>query len=498
MPLRRVLSFFIASFIAILFVGCGSSSGTNNYPTFQTFQNADAPVRLSFVTLPQRAANSTFSLSVAVVDHNGKVVTNDTRAITISLVNPNGATLSGTTTKNAVGGIATFNDLSIDKTGQYAFLATADGLISAQTADQQLTITSATPGQISFLVQPPAPPASGTAPNATNSVTKNMNFPNTIQVEVRDANGNLVTTASTVQIVVANDPTGNTTLSGNSAVTVNGVASFPDLQVETGGGITVLAAATSSSNVAVSNPFFVNGELYAFLGSNLAGAVLRQQVFPTAGAAQPVAVLTPAYTTIRGVATLKHGTFAEGRILTVADQAMGNTQILTLNADTGAIVNAVDITVSGNPNAAMQVTGLTVNPADSKVYAYITGPVTNGLYTIDATSGVATFVGATGLANTGEGLAVESFVENKFLYTGGGATANGLSSLSLTAGTGTAITTTNPTQLFTSLAINPFNTELFGVDSGTNIVTINKTSGATTSFVPASGASFISFFSLQN
>ena len=329
-------------------------------------------------------------------------------------------------------------------------------------------------------------------------MTKNTNFPNTIQVEVRDANGNLVSTASTVQIVVANDPTGNTTLSGNSAVTVNGVASFPNLQVKTGGGITVLAAATSSSNVAVSNPFFVNGELYAYLAPG-AGALLRRQVFPTVGAANDtIAVLAPAYGQIRGIATLTHGTFAQGRILVVADQAMGNTQLLTINADTGAIVNAVDITVGGTPNAAMQVTGLTVNPADSKVYAYIAGPVANGVYTLNPTSGAATFVGATGLANTGEGLAVESFVENKFLYTAGGATANGLSSLSLTAGTGTAITTTNPTQLFTSLAVNPFNTDLFGVDSATNIVTINKTTGATTTFFPTSGASFITFFSRQN
>ena len=53
-------------------------------------------------------------------------------AVTLSLgANPGGATLSGTLTVNAHYGVASFNDLTIDKAGSgYTLTATADGFDS--------------------------------------------------------------------------------------------------------------------------------------------------------------------------------------------------------------------------------------------------------------------------------------------------------------------------------------------------------------------------------
>ena len=52
--------------------------------------------------------------------------------VTLSLdANPNGATLSGTTSVPSINGVATFSDLSIDKPGRYTITAAASGLSSS-------------------------------------------------------------------------------------------------------------------------------------------------------------------------------------------------------------------------------------------------------------------------------------------------------------------------------------------------------------------------------
>jgi hypothetical protein len=70
---------------------------------------------------------------VTVKDADGNTVTAYTGPVTIALgANPAGGTLSGTTTVNAVGGVATFAGLSIDKAGAgYTLVASAAGLSSS-------------------------------------------------------------------------------------------------------------------------------------------------------------------------------------------------------------------------------------------------------------------------------------------------------------------------------------------------------------------------------
>ena len=59
-----------------------------------------------------------------------------TGPVSIALAaHPGGATLGGTLTVNAVGGVATFGDLSVDKAGTgYTLRATAAGLPAATSA----------------------------------------------------------------------------------------------------------------------------------------------------------------------------------------------------------------------------------------------------------------------------------------------------------------------------------------------------------------------------
>lgn len=72
-------------------------------------------------------------VKVQVEDGAGNPVTNATSPITVALgANPGGATLAGTTTVQAVGGVATFSDLSLNKAGSgYTLSALSSGLVSA-------------------------------------------------------------------------------------------------------------------------------------------------------------------------------------------------------------------------------------------------------------------------------------------------------------------------------------------------------------------------------
>lgn len=502
MPLQRVLSIFILSFIATLTIGCGNSNN-DNVELNQSFQNFDAPVRLSFLNVAQRAAGTIFApIRVGILDHNGRIVTTDTRAVTIALANPAGAILSGTTTVNAVNGVATFTDLSVDRAGEFTFVASADGLIGAES--NAFDITAGGPGQISFLVGPPPLPT-GTTFDSSNSVAKNTNFANPIQVEVRDAQGNLVQNAVTVNIVVGADGTGTTTLSGNVANTVNGVATFPNLQVESGGGATVIAAATSAANAVVSDPFFVVGQLDGFLAvSGPVPLIFRANLFPTLNIPMaPLSSLPTHENPVRGLATLRNDNLTDnGSLVAVIDSTGGgNTEVLTLNPDTGAITGTpADITIGGNAFGDLLVTGLTVDPATRTVFAYIDDVrVAEGLYTLNPTTGVATFVGATGLPNTGEGLAFEPLAASKFLFTAGASTVNGLASIVPSTGVATELPGTAATVIgtFNDLANNPFDNNLYLLDNATNILQFNKTTGAVTTFLPGSGARAFTFFSVE-
>jgi hypothetical protein len=478
MPLHRVFKFLSICFLAAFVLGCGSDDRT--YPNFTSFQNNDAPVRLQFQNVPQRAAGTNFgTISVAIIDFNGIVVPTDTRAVTISLVNPGGATLSGTTTVNAVDGVATFSDLSVDIVGSYAFQASAEGLIGAESAP--FTITSGAPGAmgVTFLQGPPTPP------DPTNAIIKGVPISPPLQVEVRDQFGNLVTNDVTVTMVVGSNPTGTATLGGTTQVpTVNGVATFDNLTVETGGGVIVLAAAVGQG-VAIADPTFVAAalDLYGVTAGPNPG-VVRGQVFPAPAAPAPIGALV-GYDSARGLVAHPNGNL----VAIARNTGTTNFELLQLSATNAAIISNTVITGSDGTN----FTGLTVNPANGTLYTYIPNGTNVGLHTIALNTAAVTFTGPSGLAGTGEGLGWEPFVADSFIYTGGGAGADGLSILAPDTGAATQIAA-QPVLNLTDLDVNPFNTDLTAVDFPTGIYTINKMTGVSTGPTPGTaGIAAIAF-----
>jgi hypothetical protein len=77
-----------------------------------------------------QVASSGSPVSVEVLDGHGNLITTSTAAITVAIgANPGPGALSGTTTVNAFGGVASFPDLSINQAGTgYTLQATSPGI----------------------------------------------------------------------------------------------------------------------------------------------------------------------------------------------------------------------------------------------------------------------------------------------------------------------------------------------------------------------------------
>jgi hypothetical protein len=153
---------------------------------------------------------------VAVQDDIGRTVTVATTAITLGLSdNPASAALSGTLTVNAVQGVATFNDLRLDKAGSgYTLRATAAPLSPA--ISTPFSVSAGAPVGLGVTTQPAG--AKSGLPLAQQPV-----------VQVRDANGNAAAQAN-LPVAVALVGAG-ATLSGTLTINTNasGAAVFTNL-----------------------------------------------------------------------------------------------------------------------------------------------------------------------------------------------------------------------------------------------------------------------------
>ncbi|MEX0836916.1 MAG: Ig-like domain-containing protein, partial [Gemmatimonadota bacterium] len=201
----------------------------------------ETPVtRLAFATQPSgTSAGATISPAVRVA---ARKASGDTDAafsgeITLRLApgtGTSGATLSGTRTVAAVAGVATFDDLAIDVTGEgYRLEASSAGLPEVQSA--AFDVAPAGAGRLAFVVQP-------TEVRAGEAIAP------AVEVAVRDEFGNPVPDATDVVTLAIAEGTGiaGAALSGTvSVAAVDGVARFDDLAIDSAGpGYALTARAT--------------------------------------------------------------------------------------------------------------------------------------------------------------------------------------------------------------------------------------------------------------
>ena len=172
---------------------------------------AGPPTQVSFTLQPTAAAaGSTIpAFDVSVQDAQTITVDTSTASITVAInSNPGGGTLSGTTTVAAVNGVATFNDLSIDKAGGgFTLIAFSPGLTAEASAP--FTISGGAP--TTLLLE------SGT--NQTGPPDSAL--PDSLKVKVVDAFGNGV---AGVDVTWAITLGGGTLSSSVSATNALGIA----------------------------------------------------------------------------------------------------------------------------------------------------------------------------------------------------------------------------------------------------------------------------------
>lgn len=188
---------------------------------------AGPAVRLAFTVQPTDApAGSDISpaVRVTVQDSLGNTVKTSGDSVLVEIGNnPGGGTLSGTLKRRAVDGVASFPDLRISASGGgYTLVATAASL-SADESD-------------SFDISPPAAKLAFITTPGEGVAGAPLTPP--LQVEVQDADGNRVTTAShpiTMRIALGTGKIG-ARLRGDTVVAAeSGLATFADLSIDSVG-----------------------------------------------------------------------------------------------------------------------------------------------------------------------------------------------------------------------------------------------------------------------
>src|SRR2546429_3779010 len=213
----------------------------------------------------------TCALPISALDAQGYVATGFGSNVTVAIgTNAGGGTLAGTTGVTAVGGVATFANLSITKVGTgYTLAAAATGVTPATST--AFNVAVGTPTQLVFSVQP-------------SNTTAGAAIAPAVQVTAQDAQGNTATQFSGSVTVALGTNLGGGTLSGTMTIAaVGGVAAFNNLSIDKAGTGYTLAATATGLSPATSAAFNVA----AGTASQLAFSV--QPTSTTAGA-----TITPA------------------------------------------------------------------------------------------------------------------------------------------------------------------------------------------------------------
>ncbi len=339
------------------------------FVTFSATALANAPTRLEFTAQPsltQAGTSIAPAVQVTARDATGGVATGFVGGVTVSLLdNPGAATLSGMTTVNAVAGVATFNNLSLDRASPgYTLLATAGSLTPDTSA--AFTITARPATELAVTVQPST--AAAGAPIAP-----------AVRVTARDAFGNTATTfTADVTVAIGTNP-GAGTLSGTATVAaVNGVATFATLSIDKVGAGYTLTASAAGLTGATTAPFDITPAAAAVLAftvdpvTTVAGVAIAPAVRVTAHDAFGNA--TPAFT---GNVTVAIGTNPGGGTLsgTATMAAMsGSATFATLTIDKVGV--GYTLTASATGLAPDTSAAFDIAPAAPAALVFTIEPVT--------------------------------------------------------------------------------------------------------------------------
>jgi hypothetical protein len=285
-------------------VAATSGTFTNSPITFTALAQAAAASKLEVTTQPSNSSAGAALAPIVITakDINGNVATAFTGPVTLALgANPGGAALAGTVTVAAVGGVATFNGISLNKAATgYTLVASSGGTTSATTHSFDIAAGIAT--QLVVSTQP----SDGTAgiPLAAIGIT------------AQDSFGNVATTfTGQVTLALSANP-GGSTLSGTLTVAaVGGVATFANISLDKPATGYTLSASSGAFKPVLTTQFAIAAALPAQL------VVTTQPTNGTAGVALSPVVITAkdnsgnVASTFTGAVTLAFGANPPGATL---------------------------------------------------------------------------------------------------------------------------------------------------------------------------------------
>jgi hypothetical protein len=257
-----------------------ATSGTLTSATSKFFSiNSGAADHLVFGVQPStvtRLAPITPAIEVVAQDALNNTATSFTGSVTVTL-NPNGNTgvLTGTIPVNAVKGVASFSDLSVDAAGN-GYTLTADGGLASTVTSTAFDVTASTANHLAFKQQP------------TSSTAGQAIAPAIVVVALDAANDTLTGFTGDVTLTIkAGSGTNGATLSGTRTVTaVNGMATFNDLIIDLAGSGYRLTATAATLAGTTSTTFAIAPGAATHL------AFTTDPVTTTAGGTMPTVTVT--------------------------------------------------------------------------------------------------------------------------------------------------------------------------------------------------------------
>jgi hypothetical protein len=403
-----IASSAIVQAIAVTAGYLNSGVASNTYTIF-----VPVATTLGFIQQPTTTAINTAiapPVTVAMQDQNGNTITNFIGGISVALgSNPGQGTLSGTTTVNAVNGIATFSNLSINNVANGYTLAASSSVgptgtsaafnissypISVSLFDPLIGVTSTLPG--TFTLSNPAP-AGGVVVNLASSNTSLVTVsPATITVQGGQSTGSFSYTG------VAAGPVNITAsapnyLAGSAAVT----STFSLVSLGTIPAVAPGQSVSLALSIATNAP--AGGVTVNFTSSNPGVATVTSSVFipqglRTAAANPQIAGVTIGSTIITATAQGYAPDTRNVNVTVVATFSPGSKSInlatsntITLDISAPAQTGGLTFTlVSKNPGIATVPQSVTIPQGQTSVAVPVTG-VLDGSTSISADSpGVAT------------------------------------------------------------------------------------------------------------
>ncbi|MBI2869030.1 MAG: hypothetical protein HYX96_04305 [Chloroflexi bacterium] len=185
--------------------------------------------------------------AVRIEDAYGNLVNDASLPVTLVVVwkaNSADAVLAGTTTVNALNGIATFSGLYIERSSSYSLTASSGGL--SQGTSGYFQVLPAPPSKVAFTMQP-----AGAKAGAAFTIQP--------EVEIQDVYGNTIESTEPVSIAITpGTGAGGAVLSGTTTIEAfYGMVSYQDLAIDLAGEGYTLTASSGSLTAGVSGPFDV-------------------------------------------------------------------------------------------------------------------------------------------------------------------------------------------------------------------------------------------------